>query len=1103
MSASDGVPPQRSSPVVAVADSLASLAIQHNSPVSQHSPESPQIHPDSRPFIMYSRPQLLFLHKSPLVQPPCGMPALKDWFGTENDQSSSKKDPETSLPVGNTRDRRFRRDADDGGSARQSFRGAAITQPSQMGNFKHQSIRAADRDRDRDAEKEQDRERVKEGQERLRNLSDKYDRDRRALSSISQIRAKDRELAPHLANSSSRVTAQAHQTVSSRTSDSRDAQRKKDGESNEDWRRGSDQPRTGRDRPENGRKDRDDRERERPRSRGRDSSRSRREGSPSRRDKEDRRMDRDDGYSYRGSKDDRDRDFERDSELEDPRRWRDDGRRDERIAARRERELRDRRDRPTWDAGDRSDRRWAAGDDRDSRGKRPSGKDRKLGEDGKDRDDRKDREREKEPAWMDTYIPSNGSGGIGSHRSGGKKCSRKINLPRQSPASRHRKPKLHPLVRAPENQLDEIQLFRLMMKREEEKKKSDSPVPHPAAHPSTKSASAGPHDDGSQVGRVSLDVGANLTPTPTPSSEGVSHVSSPAEQHEALVVSATTDVLTPIASTSSQQTTASLAFSGQASQPSDKLTTQSSQLLSITLLSDPSATAKPFVDAAIPTNQAHQSHPPGGSRLLALGSRNAQNAITVSARSTSSQSPVSFVQKNDSVGVNAAFGGGRGPPALASDRAISPADHTSAAEPGPGGGFSNSHMVQSFEPIGSGVAAAKGSRFAKFFDGKSKDGQPASFAKGLTITPGLSQPIPQKTDFPGLHPPHNSEARAMEDIFAMLNNSAQVSVDPSPQSKLSCLTNNPKAQRLDIAPEPNLDMGYGSPSNNQHALQNAQGHSHLLGPGRMDSLYDDRTLIPDNMVPGLRSVPPPRSRQSSAMFTDFPDEPIQFNNGQRGPTQIYHGPVPSIHMQHGNVGRNGPISMQAAQFRSAPSPSHLASVQRLPPGLANLGGRPPHEPGQFVNASVGMTNGALHGTVHGNGPQPPFNSFQQPSLGFSGGPQIRAPHPGAHQLQGTLGPNALQGLVHPGNLGSSQAQLLGLAGANVMHGGFRGLGGGFGQQGPQVQPPHIALRQHQQSQQQIPPHMLPLHLQQGFGGGATNQPTHDLMALLMNGARRD
>ena len=295
-------------------------------------------------------------------------------------------------------------------------------------------------------------------------------------------------------------------------------------------------------------------------------------------------------------------------------------------------------------------------------------------------------------------------------------------------------------------------------------------------------------------------------------------------------------------------------------------------------------------------------------------------------------------------------------------------------------------------------------------------------------------------------------------------------------------------------------MSYGSPSNNLHGLQNAQGHPHLLAPGRVEALYDDRTFVPDGMVPGLRSVPPPRSRQGSAMFSDFPDEPIQFNNGQRAPTQIYHGPVPSIHMQHSNIGRNGPMSMQPTQFRGAPSPNHLASVQRLPPGLANLGGRPPHEPGQFVGPAVGMTNGAVHGTVHGNGPQPSFNNFQPPSLGFNGGPQIRTPHPGAHQL----GPNTLQGLVHAGNLGSSQAQLLGLASANGMHGGLRGPGGGFGQQGPQVQPPHIALRQHQQAQQQIPPHMLPLHLQQqGFGGGATNQPAHDLMALLMNGVRRD
>jgi hypothetical protein len=40
------------------------------------------IPPASRtPLFRYSRPQILFLYKSPLVQSPEGMPELKDWFG--------------------------------------------------------------------------------------------------------------------------------------------------------------------------------------------------------------------------------------------------------------------------------------------------------------------------------------------------------------------------------------------------------------------------------------------------------------------------------------------------------------------------------------------------------------------------------------------------------------------------------------------------------------------------------------------------------------------------------------------------------------------------------------------------------------------------------------------------------------------------------------------------------------------------------------------------------------------------------------------------------------------------------------------------------------
>lgn len=322
--------------------------------------------------------------------------------------------------------------------------------------------------------------------------------------------------------------------------------------------------------------------------------------------------------------------------------------------------------------------------------------------------------------------------------------------------------------------------------------------------------------------RVSPDVGANLTLPPALSSEGVPRVSSPGEQLEASVIaSAATDAPTPTASTSSPQISASLTFSNQESEPFDKLSLQNSRPLSTTPSSDPSITTKLSIDTTIPANQAPQSHPPGGSRLLALGTRNPQNAVAVSARSTSSRSPVSFSQKNGNASVNAVGSGvnanqsiepssqrpnngfspfdehrdipvlpnqpaseaiHRGPLALAGDRTVFPADHMLAADPSVGGGFSNSHTTQTFEPVGSGIAAAKGSRFAKFFDGKNRDNQPAPFVKSPMGASGLPQPVPQKADLPSLRPPHNPEARAMEDIFAMLNNSAQVSGSNSPET---------------------------------------------------------------------------------------------------------------------------------------------------------------------------------------------------------------------------------------------------------------------------------------------------------------------------------
>jgi hypothetical protein len=69
-------------------------------------------------------------------------------------------------------------------------------------------------------------------------LSDKYDRDRRALSSVQQPRGKERDMPSQLGTTSSRIPSQSQQGLGNRQLDSREHPRKKDGETSEDWRRG-------------------------------------------------------------------------------------------------------------------------------------------------------------------------------------------------------------------------------------------------------------------------------------------------------------------------------------------------------------------------------------------------------------------------------------------------------------------------------------------------------------------------------------------------------------------------------------------------------------------------------------------------------------------------------------------------------------------------------------------------------------------------------------------------------------------------------------------------------------------------------------------------
>ena len=329
-------------------------------------------------------------------------------------------------------------------------------------------------------------------------------------------------------------------------------------------------------------------------------------------------------------------------------------------------------------------------------------------------------------------------------------------------------------------------------------------------------------------------------------------------------------------------------------------------------------------------------------------------------------------------------------------------------------------------------------------------------------------------------------------------------------------------------------MGSGPAPSGSHFGQNSglqslhhqqvHGQQHLPPNSRLDSLYesrlDDRNFVPDGMVPGLRQAPPPRSRENNGMFTDPLDDSMSFNP-HRPPQQrvldhnMYPGAGPSMYAQQSGGGRHAGIPLQPPQFRGNPSPNPLQAPaqQRLPPGLANLGGRPPHEPSQFLGSSIGMQqSGGIHGPLHGNGPSPQsFNNFG-PGTGLGGygsNPQMRGPPIGAHQLPNAMGPNQMG---HPGGMElrgpSNQAQLLNLGGGPNIGGVLRGAGGGFlSQQGPPMQAPLMAMRQ-QQQQQHVPPHMMPpqshhlhphLQQQQSLSG-----PTQDLMALLLgNGPHRE
>ncbi|KAI0762895.1 hypothetical protein C8Q74DRAFT_1206773 [Fomes fomentarius] len=1236
LSTADTQTPPKANPIDDVVEAVAQVSLQ-DEVAANISEKNNNIPP--RPLKVYTRHELLHISKSPLVCLPEGMPAFKEWFGDWNEQVGSKKEAESSATTNASR--RFRsRDADDGDSVRPSFR-SGLSQPSQMGNFRHQSIRTTDRNGDKDLDRERERDlRDREGQERLRNLSDKYDRDRLALSSTSNLRTKERDAAPHLSGTSNSRLGQPQGT--GRRGEGRDVPKRKAGESSDDWRRGAEPTKAGRDDRTDPRRDRD--ARDRPRSRVRDSSRTRRDPSTTRRDREDRdrprerrgdgdredrrdkddRRDRDD-FTRRDWDDghDRDRDdhsardrydygrraADRDGD-EDPRRWRDDGRRDERIAARREREARER----GWDRFEDRDReRPSGGDDRDARTRRGAGRDRRVGggnDDAKDREDRRDRDKEAEPAWMETYIPTTPGGGIlGGKGADGELDS--IQAWKKGMKEKERKEKgeittdtkssdsngapgqttssTAPAISNPDSPMDEIQLFKMMMKRETEKKEGEKVQ---NGHPNHALAESGPPGLSSSPSLQSQKSEGGSVADPAVVSQRSSEVPR-ALDHESNKSSPRPDLHNGVNAGIPQSAPIALPLDStrpsQSSSPSFDRSSEVSRVVGprlgqVTPGIPPSAVnahALPSIDLSSPTSSTNTFNPPPGSRVLALKSRvpsggsgapPAMNQLPppgiaaphAHALTPGASGPLAHL--SEAVPYEMQFGGPRMPPSdssrgirssplsqgsqpnvslddlreslhlgqmneglrrtsgsSAAERAIFGHPSEAGSPFGELGGPQSGAFPPGVPldpsavnlPGGGNYAANKGSRFAKFFDSKTREAQAAG--------PRLSQQVP---GMPPAMPHHNLNPReasislgglaaprgerTMEDIFAMLQSSAQ-SHRGSPQI--------PQQGRMP-------PQGQFPPTALELQLlqqQQQQLHQQQLAQNRLESLYDsrldDRNFVPDGLVPGLRPAPPrSRSRESGAvLFNEQIDDPLHFNvqrlTQQRNLEQLYNnGPVPSaMYNQQAGMLRNGSLPMQQGQFRGASPISSQnalqAPSQRLPPGLANLGGRPPHDPSQYLVSGVGIPGGGLHGASPA---QQVYNTFTQGGLGYNGNPPVRGPPPQnlSVSAMGGLGPNNLDLRA------ANQAQLLGLAQGNLGGGGgMRGSGPGFGpQHGPvALSASHVAMRQQlqqqqQQQQQHIPPHMmqhlLPSHIQQQQSlSGVNNQTTQDLMALLMGGHR--
>ena len=267
---------------------------------------------------------------------------------------------------------------------------------------------------------------------------------------------------------------------------------------------------------------------------------------------------------------------------------------------------------------------------------------------------------------------------------------------------------------------------------------------------------------------------------------------------------------------------------------------------------------------------------------------------------------------------------------------------------------------------------------------------------------------------------------------------------------------------------------------------------------------DDGRFAPDGLVPGLRPashLARSRDAMNGPNFSGPMEDIIAFNTRlppqQRvGVEQLFSGP--NTQFNQGPSGGRGLSGFQQPPMRGGPSPignfNAMQGPQRLPPGLANLGGRPPHDGSLFAGGNpgnFGVPTQNLHGGLQNlNSPQV-FTQLQNAGLGLGGNQgQIRGGQVQGGQLGHPMG-NVLNAAEFRGVPGPNQ--LLSQAGGPNTVRGLAGINHQL--QGSGQILPNMGVRQQQHHQHPIPHHLM----QQSIPSQMQQQGQNDILSLLVNG----